>query len=89
MLINTDIFVQDIIDVMNSLHLKEINVYATSYGTRLAFELVRSHHDRVRAMTLKGVLPPGFLMTEGYSRTAYNILLKVTSENQRHRWMRC
>lgn len=81
---NTDVFVQDIVDVMNSLHIKNINVYGTSYGTRLAFELVRLHHDRVRTMTLKGVVPPGFIMTEGYSRTAYNTLLKVTSRNQRH-----
>lgn len=80
---HTGVFIQDIIDVLNSLHIRDINVYATSYGTRLAFELVRSHPDRVRTMTLKGVVPPGFLMTEEYSRDAYNTLLKVTSPGQR------
>jgi pimeloyl-ACP methyl ester carboxylesterase len=80
---STDIFVEDTVDVLNALHIKTINIYGTSYGTRLAFELARIHPDRVRTMTLKGVVSPNFVMTDTYSRDALNVLRSEASDTQR------
>ena len=46
--------------VLDALGYHAINVWAASYGTRLALELARRVHQRVRTMTLDGVVPPSF-----------------------------
>lgn len=77
-------FVQDILDVLKALNIKSVNIYATSYGTRLALELARLHPNVIRTMTLEGVVPPGLIMTQDFSRDAYRTLENVASKEEIH-----
>lgn len=44
--------------VRAALGYDRIDLFGTSYGTRVAMEYARRHPDRVRTLTLKGVVPP-------------------------------
>lgn len=48
----------DLDDVLGALGYERVNLYGTSYGTRLAQVLMRRHPDRVRTVALKGVVSP-------------------------------
>ena len=49
---------EDVADYLAVAGLDNINVYGASYGTRIAFSLLRDHPQRVRSMVLESVLPP-------------------------------
>jgi pimeloyl-ACP methyl ester carboxylesterase len=51
-------FVEDIEDVRRMLSLKTINMWAGSYGTRVALEYLRRYPENVRTLTLDGVVSP-------------------------------
>jgi pimeloyl-ACP methyl ester carboxylesterase len=53
----TPIAMTDLDELRAALGYERINLYGTSYGTRAAFVYLRAHPERVRAMTLKGVVP--------------------------------
>ena len=53
----TSIAVQDIDEVRARLGYARINLWGGSYGTRAALEYLRQFPDRVRTMTLDGVVP--------------------------------
>jgi pimeloyl-ACP methyl ester carboxylesterase len=48
----------DMAEVAAALGYRKLNVMGTSYGTRAALVFLRRHPDRVRTVTLYGVLPP-------------------------------
>ncbi len=50
--------VRDIDMVRAALGYETINIYAASYGTRVALQLVKTRPDAVRSMVLDGVLAP-------------------------------
>lgn len=62
--------VQDLEALRVAIGAEQVWLYGTSYGTRVAFEYMREHPDRVRGAVLKGVAPPGFLTPLSYPRDA-------------------
>jgi pimeloyl-ACP methyl ester carboxylesterase len=55
---NTTENAADIADLRTALGITQWNVYAVSYGTDLAMQLLRDHPDGIRAVVLDGVVPP-------------------------------
>ena len=54
----TAIAVEDIDEVRGALGYDKVNLWASSYGTRVALEYLRRHGDHVRSVVLDGVAPP-------------------------------
>ena len=50
--------VWDLHDLLDALELERVNLYGSSYGSRLALLLANSAPQRIRSMTLDGVYPP-------------------------------
>ena len=50
--------VQDLRAFLSALQLQQVNLYGTSYGSRLAWYLARIAPQNIRAMVLDGVYPP-------------------------------
>jgi len=48
----------DIVDYLTAAGIESANIYGASYGTRIAFSLLRDHPQSVRSMVLESVLPP-------------------------------
>lgn len=72
-------FVEDIEAVRHALELPRLNLWAGSYGTRVALEYLRHHPKCVRTLTLDGVMAPSVRITLNawHSRTArLNALLQ-------------
>lgn len=55
---NSEQSADDIEDLRVALGYPQLNLYALSYGTRLALTVARRHPDSVRAMVLDSALPP-------------------------------
>ena len=55
----TSVAVRDLDEVRAALGYERINLYGVSYGTRVAQHYLRRYPQRVRAMVLDGVVPPG------------------------------
>jgi pimeloyl-ACP methyl ester carboxylesterase len=49
---------EDIVDLMTAAGIDSLNIYGASYGSRIAFSLLRDHPERVRSLVLESVLPP-------------------------------
>ncbi len=49
---------QDVADLQALLGIKALNVYGSSYGTRIALILMRDHPEGLRSVILESVLPP-------------------------------
>lgn len=54
--------------VRASLGAEQINLYGTSYGTRLALAYMGTYPDRVRSAVLKGVVPPDAALPRSFAR---------------------
>ena len=54
----TSIGVDDIDEVLGWLGYDKINLFGTSYGTRVALVFLRRHPERVRTTIVNGVAPP-------------------------------
>ena len=54
----TEIAVDDLDEVRQALGYKQINLYGTSYGTRVAQVYMRRHPSSLRTVSMKGVVPP-------------------------------
>lgn len=55
----TSVAVGDLDEVRAALGYERINLYGVSYGTRVAQHYLRRYPQRVRAMVLDGIVPPG------------------------------
>ncbi len=73
-LYTTPLAVTDLDEVRAWLGYDRINLYGTSYGTRVALVYLRSHPERVRSVVLKGVAPLGFATARDYGRDAERAL---------------
>ncbi|MEW5917189.1 MAG: alpha/beta fold hydrolase [Gemmatimonadota bacterium] len=70
----TNNIADDIDDVRAALGYDRIDIYGTSYGTRVAFVYMRRHPERVRAVVMKAIAPPDAHMPMGYARDAQRAL---------------
>jgi pimeloyl-ACP methyl ester carboxylesterase len=64
----TEIAVDDLEDVRQALGYGPINVYGTSYGTRVAQVYLRKYPKSLRAVAMKGIVPPSMAMPETHAR---------------------
>jgi pimeloyl-ACP methyl ester carboxylesterase len=64
----------DIDDVRATLGYDRINIYGTSYGTRVAFVYMRRHPEHVRAVVMKAIAPTDAHMPMGYAQDAQRAL---------------
>lgn len=64
----TEIAVDDLEEVRQALGYGPINLYGTSYGSRVAQVYMRRHPGSLRAVTLKGIVPPSMAMPETHAR---------------------
>jgi pimeloyl-ACP methyl ester carboxylesterase len=67
-LYTTEIAVDDLEDVRQALGYGPINVYGTSYGTRVAQVYLRKYPKSLRAVAMKGIVPPSMAMPETHAR---------------------
>jgi pimeloyl-ACP methyl ester carboxylesterase len=65
---NTEIAVDDLDEVREALGYKQINLYGTSYGTRVAQVYMRRHPSSLRTVTLKGIVPPSLASPATHAR---------------------
>lgn len=64
----TPIIADDIDNVRAALGYDRINIYGTSYGSRLAFVYLRQHPQHVRAIVMKAIVPTTAHMPMGYAQ---------------------
>jgi pimeloyl-ACP methyl ester carboxylesterase len=64
----TETFVDDLEDVRLALGYGPINLYGTSYGSRVAQVYMRRHPAGLRAVSMKGVVPASMAMPETHAR---------------------
>ena len=64
----TEIAVDDLEQVRQRLGYGPINLYGTSYGSRVAQVYMRRYPDSIRAVAMKGIVPPSMAMPESHSR---------------------
>ncbi len=64
----TEIAVDDLEEIRQALGYGPINVYGTSYGTRVAQVYMRRYPSSLRAVAMKGVVPPSVAMPETHAR---------------------
>lgn len=64
----TEIAVDDLEEVRQALGYGPINLYGTSYGSRVAQVYMRRHPAGLRAVTMKGLVPPSMAMPESHAR---------------------
>jgi pimeloyl-ACP methyl ester carboxylesterase len=55
----------DLQDLLQLLHLRQVDLFGVSYGSRVAFTVMRLHPELVRAAVLDSVWPPEALWAEG------------------------
>jgi pimeloyl-ACP methyl ester carboxylesterase len=59
--------VEDLEEVRNRLHYDIVDLYGTSYGTRVALAYIERYPQRVRAMILKGVVEPESVVPRSFA----------------------
>ncbi len=64
----TEIAVDDLEDVRQALGYGPINVYGTSYGSRVAQVYLRKYPKSLRAVAMKGIVPASMAMPETHAR---------------------
>ncbi len=82
----TVIAVDDLDEVRQALGYKQINLYGTSYGTRVAQVYMRRHPNSIRSATLKGIVPPSMASPETHARAgeeAWQRVVKLCKEDER------
>ena len=70
----TPIVADDLDAVRAALGYDRINIYGTSYGSRLAFVYLRQHPEHVRAIVMKAIVPTNAHMPMGYAQDAERAL---------------
>jgi pimeloyl-ACP methyl ester carboxylesterase len=68
----TEIAVDDLDEVRQALGYDQINLYGTSYGTRVAQIFMRRHPGSLRTVSLKGIVPPSLASPETHARAGEN-----------------
>lgn len=73
----TEIAVDDLEEVRQALGYGPINVYGTSYGSRVAQVYMRRHPKSLRAVTMKGVVPASMAMPATHARAGEQAWLSL------------
>ncbi len=79
-LYTTSIAMDDLDDVRAALGYDRLNLLGGSYGTRAALVYLRQHPDRVRTVTLQGVVPTDDRMPLHFPQGAERALTGVLAE---------
>lgn len=82
----TEIAVDDLDEVRQALGYQQVNLYGTSYGTRVAQVYMRRHPAAVRTVSMKGVVPPSMASPATHARAgedAWQGLLKRCQKDER------
>lgn len=66
----TSTIADDLETVRRAFRWPRINIYGTSYGSRLALAYLRRYRSRVRTMVLKAVAPPTMIAPMNYAEDA-------------------
>lgn len=66
--------IDDLEAVRRRLGYKQVDLYGTSYGTRVAIEYMRRYPKRVRSAILDGVVPPSFALPSTFAAEAQKSL---------------
>jgi pimeloyl-ACP methyl ester carboxylesterase len=80
----TEIVVDDLEEVRRNLGYGPINLYGTSYGSRVAQVYMRRYPNSLRAVTMKGIVPASMAMPETHARAgeeAFQSLLARCRKN--------
>lgn len=75
----TEIVVDDLEEVRQALGYGPINLYGTSYGTRVAQVYMRRHPEGLRAVSMKGIVPASMASPQDHARAgedAWNNLVR-------------
>jgi pimeloyl-ACP methyl ester carboxylesterase len=72
--------IADLDAVREALGVERVNLIGGSYGTRVAFEYLRRHEDRVRAIMVFGVAPPPFVLAGKFDVDSKNALETVLED---------
>lgn len=75
----------DIDKVREMLGYKKINIYGTSYGTRVSIAYINKYPDKVRTAILKGLVRPNLVIPFNFAEDAQrslDILIKDCKEKQ-------
>lgn len=75
----------DLDTVREMMGYKKINLYGTSYGTRVSIAYINKYPDRVRTATLKGLVPYDLVIPFDFAEDAQrslDILIKDCKENR-------
>ncbi|HEX6163183.1 MAG TPA: alpha/beta hydrolase [Vicinamibacterales bacterium] len=70
----TEIAVDDLEEVRQRLGYGAINLYGTSYGSRVAQVYMRRYPNSIRAAAMKGIVPPSMAMPETHARAGETAL---------------
>lgn len=85
----TEIVVDDLNEVRQALGYGPINLYGTSYGSRVAQVYMRRHPEGLRAVSMKGVVPPSMAMPETHARAGEDawqaVMARCTNDEGCHR----
>lgn len=81
----TWIAVQDLDAVRAALGAAQINLWAASYGTRVALEYIRQYPQRVRAAVLDGVVPPQIVLPTSFAQDNQAALTGLSEQCQQDR----
>jgi pimeloyl-ACP methyl ester carboxylesterase len=73
----TSVAVTDLDAVRQALGYARINLYGSSYGTRVAQHYLRRYPQHARAVILDGVVPPQLALGPDTARDAQNALLRI------------
>jgi pimeloyl-ACP methyl ester carboxylesterase len=77
---NSKTIAKDVVDLVKALGYNEFDLYGISYGTRLAFEVMRLKPDGLRAVIADSSVSPNVLIEENLSTRQYEILQRVLDE---------
>ena len=66
--------INDIEKVRQEMGYDKINLYGTSYGTRVVMAYTNKYPGRVRTVTLKGLVPPGLVIPYNFAEDAQRSL---------------
>jgi pimeloyl-ACP methyl ester carboxylesterase len=81
----TEIAVDDLDEVRQALGYRQINLYGTSYGTRVAQVYMRRHPSSLRTVSMKGIVPPSMASPESHARAgeqAWQLLAKRCQKDE-------
>ena len=74
---NTSVNADDLNDLRIALGYDKINIYGTSYGTRLGLEVLRRHGQHIRSAILDSVYPPNVHFYSDYWANAYDTFRRI------------